>query len=489
MPIGIGLELGGAIARGVVLERTGAQVKCLAAREVPCDSSKPEAATQALIQLRQALRIARPVVVGLPNSAAILATIAPLIPNLNRSLLAVQFELQQQLPFDLAEAVWHYQWLANGTPSTGRSARKETSLTASREAIVAAVKRAVLEERLACCRRAGLEVPTVSVVSVALLNAWHAQHGGTMPRPAALLHVLSDQTAEWIMMTTRAIQVMPVASPSPETFGSDLCGAWQAFAAGTASHEAGQEGHLPKTVWMVGESAAFAPLQERLTNELAIGVERFELATGSLTVDHPERFAAAVGLALQGLGLVRFPLNLLASTRAQAHDRKVRRAAALTSACFALAAIGLGVRGAMELRQRRVAVLQALERREALYQTLRPEVRALLQHQEHVERRSRQLERLVGERTLVSQWLAQVADALPDAVWLTTLECTINGIVEGVLEGRAHSFQDVTQFFERLKGVAGMTTVKPLATTVTTDPDAQKDVIVFSVQVQRPRHP
>lgn len=512
MAIGIGIEVGSAVVRGVVLERAGAQLKCLAARELAYDPSSADASTQALIQLRRMLRIARPVVVGLPSSAAILATVQPLIPNPRRSLLAVQFELQQQLPFDLPDAVWHYQWLSNGAGGGGSASAAHEMLllrrttqglpekpvivrripdtqASGREAIVAAVKRSILEERLACCRRAGLTVRTVSITSVALLNAWHAQHGGTIPRPAALLHVANEHAGEWIMMTNRTIHVVPVVSPSADSFCADLCGAWQAFASQLAAEAEGQEGTLPRAVWMVGDSSAFLQLKDRLSSTLAVDVEQFDMATGPLILDHPERLAAAVGLAFQALGLVRIPLNLLAAAQADVHGRRVRQAAACASALCALAAIGLGLSGAMELRQRRALVLQALERREQLYQSLRPEVRALLQRQEQVEQRSRQLEQLAGERTLVSQWLGQVAEALPDNVWLTKLECAKNGIVEGLLEGRAHSFQDVTQFFERLKSLAGMTTVKPLSTTVTQDQETQKDVIVFSVQVQRPLRP
>jgi hypothetical protein len=69
-------------------------------------------------------------------------------------------------------------------------------------------------------------------------------------------------------------------------------------------------------------------------------------------------------------------------------------------------------------------------------------------------------------------------------------ECAARGLlIEGLLEGRGKSFQEVTQFLDRLKSVAGMTTVKPLSSNVTTDPVTKQDVVAFSVQVQQPLRP
>ncbi len=122
MAIGVGVELGPSALRAVIVERA-AQLKLLAAREIPCDTANAEALTRTLTQLRHALPIKTPIVLGIPTTSAIVTTVTPLIPNPARSGLGVQFELQQHLPFGLAETVWHYQWLssANGHPMPQRS--------------------------------------------------------------------------------------------------------------------------------------------------------------------------------------------------------------------------------------------------------------------------------------------------------------------------------------------------------------------------------
>ena len=90
----------------------------------------------------------------------------------------------------------------------------------------------------------------------------------------------------------------------------------------------------------------------------------------------------------------------------------------------------------------------------------------------------------------MTQILALIAEAMPREVWLTALDGSKDAAgVQGLLEGRATSFQDVTKFLEQLKSQAGMSAVKPLSTNVITDEALGNEVIAFSVHVERPLHP
>lgn len=530
MAIGIGLELGPSGIRVVVLERSDSKssgrpgtlpVRLVVFREVACETSQAEALTRTLSELRRSLHLTTPVVLGIPGTSAILATINPLIVNVKRAALAVQFELQQQLPFELSEAAWHYHWLSetNGQARRKSLSDSQTSTmsasageilsragaaasrssvpprasetiqpTASRSqppagAVVAAMRRSLLEERLACCRRAGLVIGAVSIGPIATLNVWAMQSAHAGSGPVALLHLLNDQMAEWIVQTPGTLQVMPVSCPSSDVLWQEIAASWEALRA--PSTEAAMR------VSLIGPETALPRLQTCVASHSEGPVERVDLArllsvspASSQSVEHA---IAAVGLALQGLHLVRIPLNLLDMVQRRERWQRTRRAAAGLSLLCTAVMLGLGVNGMFEVRQRRLRLLQSLEQKQRLYQSLRPEVRELFKRQQHIQRRTAQLERLVGEGSRLTQMLAHVAAALPDTVWLTKLECTKDGVglVEGTLEGRAKSFQDVTQFFERLKSVAGMTNVKPLATNVVNDQATGKEVVTFAVQVQR----
>ena len=523
MALGVGVELGPSAVRAVVVERASfgglrtpvpsgvegraAQLKLLAAREIPCDTANAEALTRTLTQLRQALLITTPIVLGIPTTSAIVTTVTPLIPNPARSGLGVQFELQQHLPFGLAEAVWHYQWL-NGHAISRRSglqalgsgqlfsARRPQPSALSPQpsaAVVGAIKRSLLEERLTCCRRAGLSIRAVAINALATLNAWWRDPSRRGADAAMLLNLIDDQTAEWVLVAPTVLRIVPVTGSSAEALGQELLGVWEALRAESRSP--------PPRVWVTGQAASWPTLQQALTARGGVRVERYEesaIITNAIADATPlsGKFVTAIGLALQGVGLEGLNLNLLHDAQGREQTRIVRHAATVTTAISVVASVALGLTGMMELRHRRLRTLEALQQQERLYQTLRPDLRELLQRQQHLERRIQQLERLAGQGTALTQLVAQTAQLLPDDVWVTKLEYAKSPLVgaataspaegvEGLLEGRATSFQALTQFTDRLKGIGGIAAVKPLSTNVTTDAQTGKEVVVFAVQFQQ----
>lgn len=525
MALGVGVELGPSALRAVIVERASfgglkpplpsgvegraAPLKLLAAREVPCETANAEALTRALTQLRQALPIQTAIVLGIPTTSAIVTTVTPLIPNPARSGLGVQFELQQHLPFGLAEAVWHYQWLSpNGTEKrsglwvggSGRLRQKfgpeprTPNPEPNREAIVAAMKRSLLEERLTCCRRAGLSIRAVAINGLATLNAWWRDPSRRSPaEPTMLLHLIDDQTAEWVLVAPTVLRIVPVTGSSAEALGQELLGGWEALRAESQSP--------PQRVWVSGQAASWPTLQQALTARGGVQVERYEesaVVTNAIADATPlsGKFVTAIGLALQGVGLEGLNLNLLHDAQGREQTRLVRRVATVTTAISVVASVALGLAGMMELRHRRLRTLEALQQQERLYQTLRPDLRELLQRQQHLEHRIQQLERLAGQGTALTQLVAQTGQLLPDDVWVTKLEYAKSPLVgaataspaegvEGLLEGRATSFQALTQFTDRLKGIGGIAAVKPLSTNVTTDAQTGKEVVVFAIQFQQ----
>ncbi|MBI2104254.1 MAG: PilN domain-containing protein [Candidatus Omnitrophica bacterium] len=462
--VGVGVALGPSSLRAVVVERAGTRLQLLAAQEASCDTSQAEPLTRALADLRQRLRVTAPVVLGVPSTSAILTTVQPLIVTPRRAALAVQFELQQHLPFELADAAWHYQWLK--PPA---------------QAVAGAMRQSLLDERLSACRRAGLNVRAVTVNGVAALNAASLlapSRGAT----TSWLTLIEPQQAEWSIWGPDRLQVVPVTSPSPDALWEHVTASWQALRA------EGLEAAPP--VWLVGPPDSLAPAQQALGGT---AVERADftkaIGFGTVQVEQPDRMAVALGLALQGVGAAPLPLNLLDGAQRETQARLIRQASLIAAgACLAVAVL-VGANGMLTVRARRVGVQRALEQRERLYQTLRPEIRALIQRQQRTEGRSLQLAQLAADSPALTRWLSQIAAAMPRAVWLTALDGSKGGGLGGLLEGRATSFQDVTKFLEQLKSQAGMTTVKPLSTNVITDETLGKEVIAFSVQVERPLQP
>lgn len=490
MSIGIGLEIASTAVRAAVLERQGKTLKLLAWREVPCETSSLESLTQGLTHLRRALKPKSGVVLGMPSSSILLTTVEPLIVDARRAPLAVEFELQQHLPFSLDQAAWHYQWL-NGSASAGsRSAAAVPPISGQNpygsRAIVAAMKQDKLEERLACCRRAGLRVGAVTMSPLAILNIWKEDVGSAASDKALLLY-LGDSQAEWIVWSGGTLQVIPIpVDPSSASLDAlvkeigSILGALRASGASAAAVEA--------STWVVGPNARLPNLEGRLVSTLQLRPVSFELnqtvKIGGESIDPIERAAACFGLALQGMNKASVGLNLLAESQAQAVVQVRRRAAFVVGGFAALLAVGLGVSGMLDARHRQASVLAALEKHEQTYQSLRPEIRTLIKEQAKLQKRIHSLRNLVSNRSVVGSWLVSVSAAMPDEVWLTKVDATRIDSLEGLIEGRGKSFQVVTEFLERLKEMPGVRSVKPLSTQVMKDEESGREVVEFSVIIK-----
>ncbi|MBI3323746.1 MAG: hypothetical protein HYZ92_00510 [Candidatus Omnitrophica bacterium] len=500
MMAGVAVELSEAAVRAVCLERRGSQIRLVACAEAPWSGTLDDLQA-ALGQLRRTLPIRQPVILGLPTTSAIVASVEPLVVRPQRAALAVQFELQQQLPYDVGQAVWHFQW------------REQTS---SPQAVVAAAKRSLVDEYLQACRRSGLSVQTVSVSALGAVNLWQQQAGGG--RSGLLLH-LDGPLAQWVTITAAGLQVVPLRLPAGEpaqpSAGSGatpdplielLKSSWESVTELTSPRRSGgppsgsgpspivgarSAGVLTETrtpLTLIGVAAA--DLSTALKRELGCEVQRLAVSgvvsvAGSLACD-PDRSALACGLALQGLGGSAAAVNLLTEVQVQRRQRLVRLGAGFAAALgllLSVASAGQGMRAALQLRQR---ALEQLTAQEQTYEKLRPEAKTVLLRQARLERRLRQLQDIVAGRTLVIQALQQAVEALPDEIWLTRVEFSKTDSLYGLLEGRSRSFPGVTRLTNQLRSAVGWNTVKPLGTTIKSDPESGAELIAFTIEVQQP---
>lgn len=491
MPLGIGIDIGEAAIRAAVVERRGSEIRLMASAEIPYASR--EDLVPALSRVRALLSIRRSVVLGLPTSAAIVATVHPLIVHPQRAGLAVAFELQQHLPCDVSQTAWHYAWLIIESRG-GRLAAGP-----GRPAVAAAVKRSIVEARLLACRQAGISVEAVSVTAVALANVWRAQaHRQGRPGASGAAPDANGDTvilwwdrgsAEWVRIGSGGVRVVPVALPRqdvpasgalPAPFVQALRRAWEDIARPE-----------PSMIRLAGEAAASTALADAIRREWSRAVEPVDpasiLSLSPAAPANPERLLPAVGLAFQGLGAAPAPLNLIADLQEQRRRAHLARGAQAVGIASAVAAVCLGFHAMWTLRERRQTVLDQLLSQERLAQQLRPEIRQQLKRQASVMERTRQLEELTMRRLLVAQALQRVTEALPDDMWLTSIHLAAQqDMLSGTIEGVSRSFQGVTKFMDALKSSVGWDTVKPLTTTVTTQPSLGTDVVTFAVQVQQP---
>ena len=496
----VGLEIGSAAVRAVLLDPRSKPPRLLAAVGVPWNGTGGDDLLRAIQQVRRALPIKSPVVLGLPTPSAIITTVRPLLVSRARSDLAVRFELQQQLPSDVSQTAWHYHWLSrNGGTQAGPGPA----------AVVAAVKRSIVQERLAVCQRAGVSVKGVQVNALALANAWW-QAGGPGGQAASVVVRLDGQLLEWLIMTSSELYVFTSLLPAPasalggsghESTGASLIRAGLSQAGqdqlvawlktsweGLQKHLASVAGGFPSisTAQLAGDTSRYPTCAEGLQRAIGCAVQPFSLQTIVRAEKRGDEFVAACGLALQGGGRAPLSLNLVEGAVRAARAARVNRVSQLLGVlCALLAALWSG-RGIVASLRSRDALLEQYRTQEQSYQLLRPEVRAIRKHQAQLEHRLEQLADLARTRDRVTRSVVQLTEALPDSLWLTTLDLTKAAPhVTGTLEGYAQSFQGVTQFIDRVKAAPEWVTVKPQATNVMTDPASGAEVVAFTIQLQR----
>lgn len=477
------MEVTSLVVRGVRLERRGSSLQVISSVEIPWSKTPGGGLLDALVSAHRALGRG-PAIVGLPTSAAIVTTVNPLIVNPQRASLAIEFELQQQLPYDVNQAVWHYQWLANGHPSGQQSPRAKPSAPVSvapRQAVVVAMKDAVLEEHLQVFRRTGFSIEAVGLTGVAAANLWLRQQD--RPRHGAILHA-NEGLLEWIIIRPSWLQIQPVVASEDLAYDAVLESLRESW---DRVREGG--GGAPEVVWLAGDADLLLRLQEDLKRLLPCATERL-VPTPTVTMDSgvvqdPPKFAVACGLALQGFRQAPLSLNFLIERRHLQRSQRIRRIAVGVNLVSVALTLILGAMGMLTTFQRRQEILQHLADQEHLYKMLRPEVRALMEQQQRQERWLDQLTVLRQHHGTIGRIVHELGQFLPQELWLTSLELAKGSQLSGTLSGHAGSFQAVTQLMDNLKG-HGWIDVKPLATTVTTDPATGKELVVFTIQGQVP---
>ncbi|MBI2885254.1 MAG: hypothetical protein HYY15_03670 [Candidatus Omnitrophica bacterium] len=485
----IGLEIGPSSVRAVRLARQGSAIQVVGLAHAAWSGSADELIS-VLKHVRRTLPIRAPVVLGVPSAAAIVTTVSPLLVSRRRAAAGLAFELQQQLPYDVAQAAWSAEWLNGGGGQHPGLA----------PAVVSAMKQDLLAERLRLCQRAGIAVRSVQVTAIAAANVWLQEHR-TRALPRGILVMVDQGAIEWIIVAPQSLQVFsalaPAASGPPGAGGEPawaeaLQASWEGVQTALGSAEAGEpaapDAAGAKTVWILSSPVPPALLMERLrcvcagytidvVDPARAGIRAFDLA------QHADA-TAAMGLALHGAGLGRLPTNLLGRMQRAQRNRQIAQAGWAVAILGAMLAAGLTARGMMTIVRAKEDRLGQLAGQERVYQQSRQEVRTMLQRHQRLEARLQQLEALSSRRRIVSDAVRQVVAALPEDAWLTKLEFTKSEALEGVLEGHARSFQSVTRLIEQLKSAGSWAVVKPLATTVSTDAATGNELIDFTVQMQ-----
>ena len=345
----LGLDIGATSARAVVVESLHRGWTVVAAARAPvappaADGSPPlrERQLDAVRTLLSENQLSfESALVSLPGASASHVVTLP-FADPKRIQQTIGFEVEGQIPFDLAEVAWDWQ------PLQERDGKAEL--------LVAVVKKEELASLLSGLAAAGIDPRAVVPPGpsyAALFGAGAlAREPGAAPSQGvqALIDVGTTRTSLCIVNGDRceAARTFPVGSGSPAaSVARELRATIRAWRARVGAA-------MPiQRVLLAGEAGGVPGLPEALAQEVEGSFEPLALAAsaaGPVTAEEAPRFALALSLALRGyLGARGGRLNLrrgdLAYTRDFEHVRgKVQRLAAWTGLVVLLAILSSGVK-------------------------------------------------------------------------------------------------------------------------------------------------
>jgi len=365
----------------------------------------------------------------------------------------VRFEASQQIPFDMDDVVWDYQTFA--TPDSP-----------DLEVGIFAMRKDLIRKHIDYFARLGITTAVVQTIPAALYNFCRFDRQEEVEKGTALVVinvgaqntdlVIVEPNSAWMRniplggnsFTEALVRSFKLSFAKAESlkrtaatskYARQIFQAMRPVFAELVAEIQRSIGFYSSThrdvelkrVLALGNAFRLPGLQKYLENNLTIsgGVlkpERFSRMAASATINAPQftenilTFAAAYGLALQGLGLAQINANLLPSELARVVLWKKKQLYFVaTAACLALAGVLPWTRNFLD--RQALASAQAAEAQKVTKQIIQ-EAQRLKTEFEKVKSNTadkdasiKQLIELQQDKALVPQVLALVYEAMPPA--------------------------------------------------------------------------
>lgn len=465
----VGVDIGSRYVKVAELVREGGHVRATACSAQEIAGGSRAAQAQAVARAMRAAGIrGRRVICDVGRADAVVKCLH--LPAAEREAVRkmLQFEAQQHVPFPLEEMAWDFDVDGGGS------------------VLLLAVRTASLEAVRGVVAQAGLRVAAVSVSSAAAAAAFLHEAGarvGDAENGTAVMMELGAgpvvanifRGATWLLSRPLTISGEGLTA----AFAADLgCEIEQAQTVRQREGIAALPTDAPRvTAWLqtlraeiersllaaaeqtatltvervavTGGGWLTPGLPQAVSRALGFPVQAFPAAPEPLT----PAFGAAIGLALQGLGLAR-PVNLLSSAATGARKRVRRWVSSAVAVAALLAALSMGTWRYWTLQNQSLALQPAraaAARREA-------DARGLRDRQRTLESRLAEVQRLLRPRHLVLNALRELSAIAPAGVWLTSVSYSPGRPV--AVQGKAASAAQVSDLLDALGSRAALTFVK-----------------------------
>jgi len=454
----VGVDIGSRYVKvaEVVREGAHARVVACAAQEI-ADSSDAARADAVARAMRAAGIRGRRVVCAVARGDAVVKRIR--IPATDRETARriLEFEVQQHVPFPLEEMAWDFEMDGSGC------------------VVLAAVRRTSLEAVRAVLAQAGLRALAVTVSSAAVATAYlqrardqAAESDGTavlIELGAGPVVVNVFCAGAWVLSRALPVSGDDLTAAFAAELGCDTASAKtvrqsEGFAALPASAPQVSEwlqalrAEVERSLLAAAEQTAtlaverivatgggwLTPgLSQAVSSVLGGAIEVFPCEPGPVT----PAFSAAIGLALQDLGLAR-GIDLTASAAAGTRRQTRRVTGSVVALVGLLALVGVGTWRYWATEQQSLALQPqraAAARREEDAQALQARQRAL-------EAQFRDAESRLQARYTVLNALQELSAVAPSGIWLTSVSYSPGRPI--MVQGRAVSAARISDLLDAL---------------------------------------
>ena len=444
------IEIGFTSVRAVEVESRGSDSRILKRGSAPLPEDTLDNLVAGRAALTQAIRAAiaqagitsRQVVAAVPRRLVTVKTAR--LPHAPPEAIAgmIQFEAQQYIPFQIEDVVLDHQVVSDDS---------EDMISV----MIVAARRSLVEEILAACDAAGIEVIRLTVSSFGL-----AEHARASIAPQAVVEIDADELDVAVVGDGRLLFSRSASLPRADD-GSGLSRAFGGeVARSIAAYDNEFRGH-PVTRLLVGGSGAGAAVNDQSLRDL-LDIPLDRLNGMLLPVADPEAsaYATAAGVALSDDNSAVCRINLIPVSRLERKDAARRRIQGI----IAVAILALVLFFAFDAFTRSMDN-QRKERAEAVRMNDR-----LAKAKKARDRVKKEHDQVTGTYEIVSKGLGRdvpavatikaISDAVPGAagIYLSQLNFERNGNV--AIHGNAKSESGVTQLVTGLQGSGLFTSVR-----------------------------
>lgn len=499
----IGLDIGSDAIKFVELKRSGANIilSKLGIKEIPKDKNidRAKLISQTISELFIEHRIKERLVNLSTTGQSVFIRFIKVLPSKEERLkTTMKFEAQNQIPFSFEEVHWDWSLV-------------ETSQPLRNKAVIAAVKKTIVEEQLGMLKDIRLSTEIIDVAPLCIYNCT-AFNEDYDPEQITGLIDIGFKATNFVILFKNDVwtRSFPLAGERLKESGEqgleELIGELERSLeyyhlqrdTGFSQQEGTQQKNKIDQILLMGGGTLMEALEEALIKRFDAKVRSIDpfrkLQISKEALSEVQRqgskqlYAHAVGLALRAVTKCAIEINFLKTflfERRIARAKKVYSTFSIFLVLVILGSLAFFVREDYRLKKLK---LKKVEELTELYRSYQPKIARLGEENEILESKLKTLSSIGYNRGLFLDILNELNSQLSKELWITDISSilTFERDEPGKLDisGKALSYSAVNSFISSLKSSKYFREVKPISSSVEVDRLSEEEIVKFSISME-----